>query len=214
MRIILKDEVINLGLAGDVVDVADGYARNYLIPRGIAIRATKGAMKEAAALSRARKAREAQTVDEAQQHRLTLESRALRIAARVDDTGTLYGSVGAGDVHRVLKERGHEVDRRRIDLRGSIKQLGTYEVPVQVHPQVVAAVTVEVVDVEGKIRPGGAAVVDVEEDEVADAAAAAAEGSETDADVLADQALEAARDYEQRQREAGDTEAAAPAPGT
>lgn len=214
MRIILKDEVINLGLAGDVVDVADGYARNYLIPRGMAIRASKGAMKEAEAITRARRAREAKTVDEAHQHRATLEARTLRIPARVDDTGTLYGSVGAGDVHRVLKERGHDIDRRRIDLRGSLKQLGTYDVPVRVHPQVTATVVVEIVDVEGKIRPGGAVDVEVEQADVADAAVAAAEDTSTDADVLAEQALDAARDYERRQAEAGATEAGAPAPGT
>jgi large subunit ribosomal protein L9 len=154
MKIILKGEVDNLGLAGDVVDVADGYGRNFLIPRGLAILATTGAMKEAEALTRSRKVAESKTLGTAEAARETLESRTLRIPARVDERGNLYGSVSAADVQRVLKERGHDIQRKRIDLRGSIKVIGEYEVPVRVHPQVVATVTVEVVDEEGIVTLG------------------------------------------------------------
>ena len=181
MKLILTDEVENLGLAGDVVDVADGYGRNFLLPRGLAIMATKGAMKEAAALTRARKAREAKTLDGALAAKAALESRTLRIEARVDDRGRLYGSVTAADVHRVLRERGHDVDRRKVDLKGGIKQVGTYQVPVRVHPQVTAQVSVEVVDSEGDERAAEAARV-AEERAIADAALAAAaqlEGAES-----------------------------------
>lgn len=156
MRIILKEEVDNLGLPGDVVEVADGYARNYLIPRGLAIRATPGAMKEAEAITRARKAREAKTLQQAEAYRAILEARTLRIPVRVDEHGHLYGSVRAEDVVRVLKERGHDIDRRRVELRGPIKELGTYEVAIHLHPQVTATVTIEVVDVEGKVRAASA----------------------------------------------------------
>jgi large subunit ribosomal protein L9 len=173
MKLILTDEVENLGLAGDVVDVADGYGRNYLLPRGLAIMATKGAMKEAAALTRARKAREAKTLDGALAAKTALEARTLRIEARVDDRGRLYGSVGAADVHRVLKERGHDVDRRKVDLKGGIKQVGTYQVPVRVHPQVIASVPVEIIDSEGEERAAEAARI-AEERAIADAALAAA----------------------------------------
>ena len=207
MKVILKNEVINLGLPGDVVDVADGYGRNYLIPRGMAILATKGAMKEAEALTRSRKVQEAKTVDSAREVKDILESRTLRIPARVDDFGHLYGSVSVADVHRVLKERGHDIDRRRIDLKGTIKQIGEYEVPVQVHPQVQAVITVEVVDAEGKVTTEGDEVVpDVDQDAIAEVAADAAEGSATDADVLAEQALQAAKEYE-RQQQAAEAEA-------
>lgn len=181
MKLILTDEVENLGLAGDVVDVADGYGRNYLLPRGLAIMATKGAMKEAAALTRSRKAREAKTLDGALAAKAALEARTLRIEARVDDRGRLYGSVGAADVHRVLKERGHDVDRRKVDLKGGIKQVGTYQVPVRVHPQVIASVPVEIIDSEGEERAAEAARV-AEERAIADAAlAAAAKLDETEA---------------------------------
>jgi large subunit ribosomal protein L9 len=156
MKIILKGEVDNLGLAGDVVDVADGYGRNYLIPRGLAILATKGAMKEAEALTRSRKVAESKTLGDAEAARETLESRTLRIPARVDERGNLYGSVSAVDVQRVLKERGHDLERKRIDLKGTIKAIGEYEVPVRVHPQVTATVVVEVVDEEGKVVIGQA----------------------------------------------------------
>ena len=196
MKVILKSEVDNLGLPGEVVDVADGYGRNYLLPRGLAIVATKGAMKEAEAITRSRKVHESKTLDSAKQAKELLESRTLRIPARVDDRGSLYGSVSANDVQRVLKERGHDIPRKRIDLRGTIKHIGTYEVPIQVHPQVVATVEVDVVDEEGVV---GVEAPVVEAEEVADAAADAAADTATDEDVLAEQALEAARDYEERQ---------------
>lgn len=151
MRIILKQEVDNLGLAGDVVDVADGYARNYLIPREFAIKATRGALKQAELLTRARKAQEAKTLGAAKQYREVLESRALRIPVRVDERGHLYGSVGAVEVQKALGERGHEVERRRIDLKHPIKEIGSYSVGVRLHPQVSAELPIEVVDAEGRV---------------------------------------------------------------
>jgi large subunit ribosomal protein L9 len=208
MKVILKSEVDNLGLPGDVVDVADGYGRNFLLPRGLAILATKGAMKEAEALTRSRKAREAQTVGAAEAAKEVLESRTLRLAARVDERGHLYGSVSAHDVQRVLKERGHDIERKRIELKGTIKQIGEYEIPVHVHPQVTATVTVEVVDEEGKVTLHGAPEPEVDEAAVEAAAAEAAEGSETDVEALAEQALEAAKQYEQEQGAAEDEDAA------
>jgi large subunit ribosomal protein L9 len=211
VKVILKQEVDNLGLAGDIVDVKDGYGRNFLIPRGMAIVATKGAVKEAEALTRARKAREAATLGDAQAAKESLESRTLRIAARVDERGSLYGSVSAVDVQRVLKERGHDVERKRIDLKQGIKVIGTYEVPVQVHPQVVATVQVEVVDEEGVVLVAGGNIEPaVDEEAATEAAAEVAEGTETDVDVLAEQALEAAKEFE-AERLATEADEATPA---
>lgn len=155
MRIILNQEVDNLGLPGDVVDVADGYARNYLIPRGMAIKATRGALKQAELLTRTRKAHEAKTLGSAEQYREVLESRALRVRVRVDERGHLYGSVGATEVQKALKERGHDVERRRIDLKQPIKEIGTYAVPVRLHPQVSAELSIEVIDAEGRVGTEG-----------------------------------------------------------
>jgi large subunit ribosomal protein L9 len=191
MKLILKREVDHLGLPGDVVDVADGYGRNYLIPRGMAILATAGAMKEAQALTRSRKVHEAKTLGDAAEAKAILEGRALRIASRVDDRGRLYGSVSANDIARVLKERGHDVPRKRIELRGTLKEIGSYQIPVQVHPQVVAMVTVEVVDEEGRVRKDASGVSRLIDEEEAAAAASA--------EALAEQAIEAAEELEQQE---------------
>lgn len=208
MKIILKGEVDNLGLAGDIVDVADGYGRNYLIPRGLAIIATPGAMKQAEALTRSRKVAESKTLGTAEAARDTLESRTLRIPVRVDERGNLYGSVNAGDVQRVLKERGHDIERKRIDLRGSIKVIGEYEVPVRVHPQVTATVTVEVVDEEGKVTLGQP------EPEHAPLPGEAAEGTETETtEPRAAEALEAAEQLQAEGADDPEGDAAAAAQG-
>jgi len=194
MKVILKQEVDNVGLAGDVVDVADGYGRNYLLPRGLAILATKGAMREAEALTRSRKAAEAKTLDSAQASKDVLESRPLRVEARVDERGHLYGSVSVNDVHRVLRERGHQIEKKRIDLKGTIKEIGTYEVPIQVHPQVTALVQVEVVDEEGLVIAG-----QIKEPEIPPLPGEVAEATDEPADsveALVEQALEAAEELE------------------
>lgn len=215
MKVILKNEVDNLGLAGDIVDVADGYGRNYLIPRGLAILATKGAEREAEALLRSRKVREQETLGDAEAMREVLESRVLRVAARVDERGHLYGSVGAADVERVLRERGHDIPRKRIELK-SVKEIGEYEVPVQVHPQVIATVTINVVDETGEVTLESLAAPDPSEElpeldpeAAAQAVAAAAEAageSDTDVEALAEQALQAARQFEAEQAETDEAE--------
>ncbi|MBS3942552.1 MAG: 50S ribosomal protein L9 [Actinobacteria bacterium] len=205
MKVILKDEVDNLGLAGDVVDVADGYGRNFLLPRGLAILASKGAMKEAEALTRSRKAKESKTLGSAAAAREALEARTLRIEARVDERGNLYGSVSANDVQRVLRERGHEIERKRIELKGTLKTIGTYEIPVRVHPQVTATVTVEIVDAEGRISLRDGAVIDA--DAIEEVAADVAAGTDTDVDALTEQALEAADALEAEQADAEQAEA-------
>ncbi len=210
MKVILKGEVDNLGLAGDVVDVADGYGRNFLIPRGLAILATKGAMKEAEALTRSRKVAESKTLGTAEAARETLESRTLRIPVRVDERGNLYGSVSAGDVQRILKERGHDIERKRIDLKGTIKVIGEYEIPVRVHPQVTATVKVEVVDEEGVVTLGQP------EPEHAPLPGEEAEGATDSTDALAAEALEAAAQLEAEGSDdpEGDAAAAAQGPAT
>ncbi len=188
MQVILKNEVHNLGLPGDVVTVADGYGRNYLIPQGYAIRATAGAMKEAEALTRSRLVQEAKTIGDARLQAEAIESRTLRVPARVDESGNLYGSVAVGDVQKVLKERGFDVDKRRIDLKGAIKKIGTYEIPVQVHPQVTATVTLDVVDVEGKVGvdPEPEAEPELLDDADSIEAAALAAAAELDGEEAAD----------------------------
>ncbi len=218
MKVVLQQEVDNLGLAGDVVDVADGYGRNYLLPRGMAILATRGAMKQAEAMTRARKVEESKTIDDAYEMKAQIEERTLKVEARVDERGHLYGSVGRGDVVRVLKQRGHRIEEKRVELRSNIKEIGTYEIEVQVHPQVMATVTLDVLDETGEViagqidtAPAAPPPLPGEIDPDADPAAVAeADGTEElsadELERLAAQALEAAQEFDQA--DASDDDAA------
>lgn len=146
MKVILKQDVDNLGDAGDIVDVADGFGNNYLLPRNLAMRASRGALKDAEAMRHARVKREAKTLEEATQQKERLEARAVRIPAKAGEDGQLYGSVGNVLVAEAVSEQlGVPVDRRRIPMERPFKELGTHEVAVRIHPEVVATITVEVV---------------------------------------------------------------------
>ena len=146
MKVILKQDVDNLGDAGEIVDVADGYGNNFLVPRGLAMRATKGAIADAEAIARARRKREARTVAEATQRKQELEGRTVRIPAKAGEDGTLYGSVGNTAVAKAINDQlGVKIDRRRIPMDRPLKSLGTHEVAVRIHNDVQAHVQVEVV---------------------------------------------------------------------
>lgn len=145
MKIVLRDDVENLGRKGDVVDVADGYARNYLVPRGLAMKATKGAVAQAEAMRRNRAAREAREREAAQAQASAIAGIRIEIPARVGEGGKLFGSVTATDIAQALAARGVEVDRRKVGLDEPLKEVGDVEVLVRLHPEVEAAVTVAVV---------------------------------------------------------------------
>jgi len=146
MKIVLRDDVENLGHKGDVVDVADGYARNYLVPRGLAMKATKGVVAQAEAMRRNRSAKEARDVEAAQTQAAQLEGARIEIAARAGEGGKLFGSVTASDVaDAILAQRGIEVDRRRVGLDEPVKELSELDVTVKLHTGVEATVTVVVV---------------------------------------------------------------------
>jgi len=146
MKIVLRDDVENLGHKGDVVDVADGYARNYLVPRGLAMKATKGVVAQAEAMRRNRSAKEARDVEAAQTQAAQLEGARIEIAARAGEGGKLFGSVTASDVADAIQaQRGIEVDRRRVGLDEPVKELSELDVTVKLHTGVEATVTVVVV---------------------------------------------------------------------
>ncbi|MEU8570394.1 50S ribosomal protein L9 [Streptomyces pathocidini] len=146
MKIILTHEVSGLGTAGDVVDVKDGYARNYLVPRGFAIRWTKGGEKDVAQIRRARKIREIATIEQANEVKAQLEAVKVRLATRSGDAGRLFGSVTPADIATAIKAAGGpDVDKRRIELGTPIKTLGSHQVSVRLHADVAAKVGVEVV---------------------------------------------------------------------
>ncbi|MEI7034023.1 50S ribosomal protein L9 [Streptomyces pratensis] len=146
MKIILTHEVSGLGTAGDVVDVKDGYARNYLVPRGFAIRWTKGGEKDVAQIRRARKIHEIATIEQANEIKAKLEGVKVRLAVRSGDAGRLFGSVTPADIASAIKAAGGpDVDKRRVELGSPIKTLGGHQVSVRLHPEVAAKLGVEVV---------------------------------------------------------------------
>jgi large subunit ribosomal protein L9 len=145
MKLILTREVAGLGLAGDIVEVADGYGRNFLVPRGAAITWTKGAEKQIAQIKRARDAREIRDLGHAREIKADLEKLNVKLAARAGKDGRLFGSITAGDVAAAVKDAGGPtLDRKRISVDGHIKTLGTHTVTVDLHPDVVASVPVTV----------------------------------------------------------------------
>ncbi|GHG59408.1 50S ribosomal protein L9 [Streptomyces griseocarneus] len=146
MKIILTHEVSGLGIAGDVVDVKDGYARNYLVPRGFAIRWTKGGEKDVAQIRRARKIREIATIEQANEVKGQLEGVKVRLGVRAGEAGRLFGSVTQADVASAIKASGGpEVDKRRVELGSPIKTLGAHQVSVRLHADVVAKLGIEVI---------------------------------------------------------------------
>jgi large subunit ribosomal protein L9 len=148
MKVILKQDVGPLGGAGDIVEVADGYGNNYLVPRGLAMGASKGAVADAEAIRRARLKREARTLGEATELKQRLEARAVSVPAKAGDDGTLYGSVGNSAIAQaVAAQLGVTLDRRRIPLERPLKALGRHEVHVRVHPELTATIQVDVVRV-------------------------------------------------------------------
>jgi large subunit ribosomal protein L9 len=146
MKIILTNEVSGLGAAGDVVDVRDGYARNYLVPRGFAIRWTKGGEKDVEQIRRARKIREIATIEQASEIKGRLEGLKVRLQVRSGDQGRLFGSVTPADIAGAIKDAGGpDVDKRRVEVGSPIKTLGSHQVSVKLHAEVDAKVDIEVV---------------------------------------------------------------------
>jgi large subunit ribosomal protein L9 len=146
MKLILTQEVSTLGSPGDVVEVKDGYGRNYLVPRGLAIVWTKGGEKQVATIKRARGAREIRDLGHAQEISKSLQSLKVRLTARAGAGGRLFGSITAADVAAAVRAAGGpDLDRRRIQLPGAIKALGSHTVTVALHPEVTASIPIEVV---------------------------------------------------------------------
>jgi large subunit ribosomal protein L9 len=145
MKIILKQEVSGLGSAGDVVEVKPGYARNYLVPRGLATTWTRGAERQVASLRKARSARDIRDLGTAQDVRTRLEATPVTLQANAGSGGRLFGAVTPSDIaEAILAAGGPEVDRRRIEASTPIKAVGSHRVTVRLHPEVIATVQVEV----------------------------------------------------------------------
>ena len=146
MKLILTAAVDNLGLAGDVVDVKDGYGRNYLVPRGFAIRWTKGGEKQIEGIKRSRDAREIRGLDHANEVREQLEALSIELPVRAGETGKLFGAVTAADVANAIKKAGGPtVDKRSVEISKPIKTLGPHTIGVRLHDAVTAHIELGIV---------------------------------------------------------------------
>jgi len=146
MKLILTNEVTGVGTAGDVIDVKDGYARNFLLPRGLATPWTKGGQKQVDSIITARANREVKSLDEAKQQKGRLEASKVTVSAKAGNGGRLFGAVSTSDIAAAVKASGGpDLDRRKIEVKGHIKTTGSYEALVRLHPEVQATVPFEVV---------------------------------------------------------------------
>jgi large subunit ribosomal protein L9 len=146
MKIILTQEVSGLGAPGDVVEVKDGYGRNYLLPQAFAIPWSRGAEKQITLIKRARSAREIRDLGHANEVKAQLEGLKVSLSARAGSGGRLFGSITTGEVVSAVRSAGGpELDRRRVELPSHIKSTGAYQVQVRLHPEVTAKFSVNVV---------------------------------------------------------------------
>ena len=146
-KLILTHEVTGLGEPGDVVDVKDGFARNYLVPRSLATPWSKGAESQVTAIRKARKAREIASLDEAKAARDSLQSKAVVVKAKAGNGGRLFGAVTTAEIaDAVAALGGVTVDKRKIEITQPIKSTGDFSVSVRLHPEVSAKIAVKVVE--------------------------------------------------------------------
>jgi large subunit ribosomal protein L9 len=186
MQVILLKDVDKVGLRGEVVDVARGYARNFLLPRKLAETATRGALEELRRREEVRARQEARTHDEARDIAARLEQTVLRFDVKAGPTGSLFGSVTATDVaDRLWNDHKIRVDRRKVELGEPVKRVGRYEVPVEVFTDVDATLRLEVVPEGGDLAEMEAMEAAAKAEEEA-AAAAAAEAAEPEGAIEAE----------------------------
>ncbi|MBW8827474.1 MAG: 50S ribosomal protein L9 [Acidobacteria bacterium] len=145
MKVVLRSDIADLGKKGDVLDVADGFARNYLVPRGLALKANDGVVTQATAMRRSRDIKDAADRSAAEEIATRLVPMVISVTARAGAEGKLFGSVTALDVVEAVQAQAHvELDRRKVHLNEPIRDLGTHRVTVKLHADVEFPVTVEV----------------------------------------------------------------------
>jgi len=211
MQVILRQDVEKVGLRGEVVDVAAGFARNYLLPRRLAEPAAPGRVAELEKLAAGRARHEAQSFEQAQELVQKLDGAELRFDVQAGDTGTLFGSVTATDIaDRIWETQRIRIDRRKLDLPESIKRIGRYEVPVELFQDVTATLRLAVVPEGGELPPEEELEA-LDQAAAAEEAAAAAEAEEARA--AAEAATEAAVAEVEAQEEPSGEPVATEAPG-
>lgn len=146
MKVVMRSDVENVGNKGDIVDVADGYGRNFLIRKGFAIPASAGAVAQAESMRRNRAAKDAKAIADAEALGATLTASRLTLTVKAGEGGKLFGSVGNTDIAAALTDRaGQPIDRKSVQLVDHIKELGAFDVPVKLHPAVTVTIGVDVV---------------------------------------------------------------------
>ncbi|RQD76707.1 MAG: 50S ribosomal protein L9 [Candidatus Syntrophonatronum acetioxidans] len=144
MKIILQQEVSNLGERGEVKEVADGYARNYLIPKGYAIEATPKALKDLEYQQKILERKEKEEFEKMKNLAEKMDQKEIKLRAKVGSGGKLFGSITSKDIAGALEEEGIKIDRRKIDLPDPIRGLGVYNIQVKLHPEITAEIKVTV----------------------------------------------------------------------
>jgi large subunit ribosomal protein L9 len=145
-KIILTNEVSGLGSAGDVVEVKNGYARNYLLPRGFAVIWSKGGEKQVSSIRAARDARQLATIEEAQTLKARLEEGSVKLSVKAGVGGRLFGSVKTGDIAAAVAEAGiGQIDKRKVEIPNPIRSVGEYLATVRLHGDLVATIKLKVV---------------------------------------------------------------------
>jgi large subunit ribosomal protein L9 len=211
MQVILRQDVEKVGLRGEVVDVAAGFARNYLLPRRLAEPAAPGRVAELEKLAAGRARHEAQSFEQAQELVQKLDGAELRFDVQAGETGTLFGSVTATDIaDRIWETQRIRIDRRKLDLPEAIKRIGRYEVPVELFQDVTATLRLAVVPEGGELPPEEELEA-LDQAAAAEEAAAAAEAEEARA--AAEAATEAAVAEVEAQEEPSGEPVATEAPG-
>lgn len=146
MKVILNKDVKNLGVKGDVVNVSDGYARNYLLPKNLAVEATAGNLKELENLKQKQERQKELEFQKAKETAKKIEGKTLQAVTKVGDNGKLFGSITSKEIAELIEKKfGITVDKRKVEVKEAIKAIGTYPVTVRIHPQVAAKIMVQVV---------------------------------------------------------------------
>ncbi len=145
MKVVLREDIVSLGIEGDVVNVADGYARNYLIPKRLAEKVTPGVIKDLEYRKKAIARKEEKRIADAQKEAKKFEGKKIKLAVEANEEGQLYGSVNVSEVAKAIEEQLKEtLDKNKIVLTTQIKQVGTFQIVIRIHPQVEASLNLEV----------------------------------------------------------------------
>ena len=145
MKVILQADVKKIGRKGDVVEVAEGYGRNYLLPRGLAVEASAGNLRQVAEVKKAESSKVGRELKEAEKTGAALKDKVVNVSAKVGEGGRLFGSITTQEIAEQLRRQfSVEIDKRKIDVKEPIKTMGSHPVTVKVHPKIHVSVTVEV----------------------------------------------------------------------